>query len=502
MSVSRTIAVGAPRLAIRDVDDVARRRMPCVLAADAVGRIERSHVLVRRLAEGDAAIYGLTTGCGPLAGNRIGGAEREAFQRNLVRSHAVSLGTPHPPAFVRAAMLARAHVLALGYSGVAPAVIETLIGMLNAGIHPIVGEIGGVGASGDLVELAQIALAVLGEGEVEVDGARQPAAAALARAGLAPLVPRFREGLALMNGTSFHTGVAALLVARARRVSAAAEVAATMSFDALGGAVEALDPALHAVRPHAGARGVAERLAGRVRGSQLTRGGGAAAQDAYTLRCIPQIVGAALDTIGAASAVIETEINAVSDNPVFLEHEGRAVHGGNFHGQPVALALDQLKLAAVGLGVIAERRIARLLDPALNAGLPAFLIRNGAGLRSGLMGLQYCATTLAAENAALAAPASVRSIPTNANNQDVVSMAMLAARHAARMLDNVAQLVAIELLCATQAVELRGVERAAPATRAAVGEVRGVSAAVMEDRPLAGDVKAIGELIEIESFNH
>ena len=503
MPPRNTVALGG-RLTVGDLDAIACRRTPVGLAAPARDAIERCHAFVRALASSDVAVYGLTTGCGPLAGHRIDAAQREAFQRNLIRSHAVTLGAAHPTAFVRAAIAARAQVLALGRSGVEPAAVELLIGMLNAGIHPIVREVGGVGASGDLVELAQIALAALGEGEVEVDGRRRGAAEALHDVGLAPLVPRHREGLALMNGTSFHTGVAALLIVHARRVAAAAQVAAAMLFEALGGHREALDPALQAVRPHAGQRAVAERLAQLTRDSALVRADASAAarQDPYTLRCIAQVVGAALAALEAAAPVIETELNAVSDNPLFLVDERRVVHGGNFHGQPVAMALDQLKTGLIEIGVMAERRIARVLDASLNGGLPAFLIRGDAGLHSGFMGVQYCATTLAAENALLAAPASVASIPTNANNQDVVSMGMLAARHAARVLDNLRRLIAIELLCAAQALDLRGVERAGAGTRAAHALVRAHAAPLVDDRPLAADVDSVADLIDGDEFHH
>jgi histidine ammonia-lyase len=502
MSSRNSVVLGG-RLTVDDVDAIARGGAAPALSGEARAAMARCYAFVQRLADSDAAIYGLTTGCGPLAGSRIAATDRAVFQRNLVRSHAVTLGPAHPIPFVRAAMATRAHVLALGCSGVAPETAELLIGMLALGIHPLVREVGGVGASGDLVELAQIALAAFGEGEVEHDGRVVPAGAALAAAGLSPLVPRYREGLAVMNGTSFHTGVAALLVARARRVATAAQVAAAMLFEGLGGHREALDPALQAARPHAGQRSVAERLAHLTRGSTLVRVDALAAhgQDAYTLRCTAQVVGPALDAFAGAAAVVETELNAVSDNPLFLAGEGRVVHGGNFHGQPVALALDQLKTGLVALGVMAERRIARVLDARLSDGLPPFLIRGDAGLRSGFMGLQYCATTLAAENAQLAAPASVRSIPTNANNQDVVSMGMLAARHAARVCDNVERVVAIELLCAAQALDLRGIERAGAGTRAAHAVVRARAAPLVEDRPLAPDVEEVVALIDAGAFD-
>ena len=495
-----SVVIGA-RLTIDEVDRIARGA-PATIDRDARTRMTCAYDFVRALAISETPVYGLTTGCGPLASQSIPASQREAFQRNLVRSHAVTLGPPHPPAFVRAATAVRAQVFAQGYSGVDPATVDLLVAVLNAGIHPLVREVGGVGASGDLVELAQLALVIIGEGEVEYRGNRRPAADALRAAGLDPLIPRYREGLALMHGTSFHTGAGAVLIARARRIVHAAQIAAAMMLDALHGNLEAFSPHLQRTRPHAGQRAVAERVVSLLSGTRLVRRDESAAgrQDAYTLRCIPQVLGAVVDHIEAAAVTIETEINSVTDNPLFLVDERRVVHGGNFHGQPVAMALDQLKTAMVELGVASERRIARALDATLNAGLPAFLIRDGAGLRSGFMGLQYCATSMAADNAVLAAPTSVRSVPTNANNQDVVSMGMVAARHAAQVIDNVERIVAIELLCAAQALDLRGVALAGTGTRAAHAQIRAQVPALIEDRPMTDDVEAVCRLIDAGKF--
>lgn len=490
------VVVGA-RLTAAHVDAVARQRAAVRLGDGVVECIARSHAFLQRLADTGVPVYGLSTGCGPLAERAIAAAARAAFQRNLVRSHAVALGAPHPEALVRAAMLVRAQVFAQGCSGVTPETVDLLLGMLNAGVHPIVRELGGVGASGDLVELAEIALVALGEGEATVSGETRPAGAALRAAGLTPLVPRLREGLALINGTSFHTGAAALAVSGARRVAAAAETAAALLFEALGGHPEALDAALHGARPHAGQAATAARLRDLTAGSRLLRADAVAgSQDPYTLRCIPQILGPVLDAIAAAERVVEIELNAISDNPLLLADEERVVHGGNFHGQPVAMALDQLKTALIALGVASERRVARALDPRLSNGLPAFLVRGDAGVQSGFMGLQYCATTIAAEQALLAAPASVRSVPTNAGNQDMVPMGMLAARTALRVLDGARHLVAIELLCGAQALDLRGGEQAGAGTRAALAAIRAVAPPLLEDRGLRGDVDAVVSLIE------
>lgn len=502
MSKTTVVLLGAAPLTCARVDAVARLDARVEIDPAALERASASYALVLRLTEENFPIYGLTTGCGPLAVHGIDAARRETFQRNLVRSHANTLGAPHPVSFVRAAMTVRAQCFAQGRSGVDPALIELLAGMLNARVHPIVRQVGGCGASGDLVELAQIALAVFGEGEVEHDGSIATAADALQRIGAAPLAPRHREGLALMNGTSFHTGAAAVLLCRAERCARAALAAAGMSFEALCGDLQALDAALQDVRPHAGPRAVAAALRDLTQGSELVRNGRspAGSQDAYTVRCIPQVLGAALDVQDAARRSIEVEINSVCDNPIFLAEEDRVVHGGNFHGQPVAMALDQVKLAAVEIALASERRIARLLDPRLSNGLPAFLVRGAPGLENGFMGLQYCASHIAADNAVLAAPASVRSVPTNANNQDVVSMGMVAARQAAAVLDNLERTVAIELLCAAQALDIRGADRAGAGTRRAHATLRQHVPPLLRDRPLAGDVDQVCKLIGDDAF--
>jgi histidine ammonia-lyase len=504
MSESPTVPFGAAHLTAEALTSLAEGSAVAELTADVERRLERSYQFVRDLAAQNVPVYGLTTGCGPLASSSISPQDRQEFQRNLIRSHAVTLGDPHPTRFVRAAMGARAQVLAKGFSGIDPEVVRLFAGMLNAGIHPIVREVGSVGASGDLVELAQIALAMIGEGEVESGGRRQNACEALRDAVLRPIQVCYREGLALMNGTSFHSGAAAVLLVRAQRITAAAQVAAALILEALRGNLEAFAAELQAARPHGGQGVVAERIRSLVRDSTLVRPEGAAAsrQDAYSLRCIPQIIGAVVDLLAGAQTVIETELDSITDNPLFLVDEGRVLHGGNFHGQPVAMAIDQLKMAMVEIGVQSERRLARVLDSTLNAGLPPFLVRNRPGIHSGFMGLQYCASSMVADNAVLAAPASVHSVPTNANNQDVVSMGMVAARQASRVLDNVERMVGIELLCGAQALELRGVTHAGRGTQKAYVLIRGHAAPVDEDRPLGGDVEGMCRLIGTDAFGN
>jgi histidine ammonia-lyase len=464
-------------------------------------RVEAAHALYRQLAASGRLVYGVNTGCGPLCDRIVPLSEVPAFQLNLVRSHASGLGPSHPREVVRAALAVRALTLAQGRSGVRPRVVETLVAMLNADVCPRVPEIGSVGASGDLVELAHVALAAIGEGTVLHDGRWRPAAEALAAAGIAPLVLEGREGLALMNGTACEAGQAALVVVGGDELLAAAEGAAALVFDLFGGNPEAFDPRLHAVRPHAGQQESAARLtrllagSGRVRAADaraaVERGRAEPVQEAYTLRCVPQVLGAVRATLAHAREVVTTEVNAVGDNPTFFPEDGVVLHGGNFHGQPLALAIDHLKVALAEVALFSERRLARLLDPAANGGLPPFLIGDRPGIRSGLMGLQYCASSTVAENAVLAHPATLGSVPTNANNQDVVPMGSVGVRQARRLLENARRVVAIELVAAAEAAERTGTDGLADRTRAVYEAVRAVVPPVTEDRPLGADVERL-----------
>jgi histidine ammonia-lyase len=471
-----------------------------VLGDDVHRRLSASHEQLMALAEAGHVIYGVNTGCGPLCDRAVAPAARGRFQRNLVRSHACGLGPPHPTEVVRATMAARAFSLAQGRSAVRPLVVDTLVGMLNAGIHPVIPEVGSVGASGDLVELAHVALALSGEGEVEWRGRRSAAAEALAAASIAPLELEGREALALMNGTSCETAQAGLLVLGAEELVDAAEAAAALVIDVLGGSPEAFDARLHGARPHPGQAASAARLRGLLAGSGRARardarlnGGSrlAPVQDAYTLRCVPQVLGAVRATLAHVREVVEVELNSVTDNPTFFPEEGVVLHGGNFHGQPIAIAVDHLKVGLAEVALFSERRLARLLDPALNGGLPPFLIRDEVGVRNGLMGLQYCASSTVADNAVLAHPASLGSVPTNANNQDVVGMGSVSVRQARRLLDNARRVVAIELVAAAEAADLIGGEGLAEGTRAVHRAVRSLVAPLVEDRPLGPEVERL-----------
>jgi histidine ammonia-lyase len=492
----------APPSPVALVELVRVARGAKLIVAEAVWpRVDAAHEQFQRLQGSDRLIYGVNTGCGPLCEHLVPLADVSAFQANLVRSHASGLGAWHPREVVRATLAVRALTLAQGRSGVRRAVVETLVGMLNADVCPCIPETGSVGASGDLVELAHVALAIMGEGTVLHDGRMRPAAEALAAAGIAPLVLEGREGLALMNGTACETGQAALVSVGADELVTVAEGAAALVVDVLGANPEAFDARLHAVRPHPGQLETAAHLARLLAGSERVRGAGARAalgggraepvQDPYTLRCVPQVLGAVRATLAHLRDVTAIETNAVGDNPTFFPEDDVVLHGGNFHGQPLALAIDHGKVAIAELALFSERRLARLLDPATNGGLPPFLIRDRAGTRSGLMGLQYCASSTVADNAVLAHPATLGSVPTNANNQDVVPMGSVGVRHARRILENARRVVAIELVAAAEAVDVGGARGLAPATRALYDAIRGLVPPLVADRPLGADVEGV-----------
>jgi histidine ammonia-lyase len=495
---------------------------PAPLTPEAVGRVaagarlildpgvkERllaSHRQLESLVRAGRVIYGLNTGCGPLSDRAVPVEARGDLQRNLVRSHACGLGPSHSVPVVRATMAVRVQSLALGRSAVRPLVVETLVAMLNAGIHPVIPEVGSVGASGDLVELAHVALGVMGEGDVVQRGGRRSATDALAAAGIAPVRYEGREALALMNGTACETAQAALAVHDACILVAAAEAAAALVIDVLGGNPEAFDARVHAVRPHPGQVASAARLRTLLAGSRRLVDTPARAdadgrpqrqvQDAYTLRCVPQVMGAVRDTLQHVREVVTVELNAVTDNPTFLAEEDAMLHAGNFHGQPIALAVDHLKVALAEVALFSERRLARLLDPLLSGGLPPFLIRDRTGMRSGLMGLQYCASSTVADDAVLAHPASLGSVPTNANNQDVVGMGGVGVRQARRLVDNARRVVAIELVAAAEAADLVGLDELAPATREVHAAVRELVPPLLEDRTLGADVERLAGALD------
>jgi len=483
-------------LTVADVIAVARERAPVALSPRARPRMRASRALVDRLVREGRTVYGITTGVGELAGVSISPDQSAQLQVNIVRSHSAGVGDPLPDETVRAMMLLRAHALALGYSGVREELVLLLIEMLNHGIHPLIPAQGSVGASGDLAPLAHLALAMIGEGQARLDGREAPAADALARAGLRPVALAAKEGVALINGTQLMSACGALAAGDARALLACADVAGAMTFEALRGHLDAFDPLLHDVRPHPGQRASAANLRRLLDNSEVlgARHEHPKIHDAYALRCMPQVHGAARDALAYAGRVLDVEMNAATDNPLVFADAGRVISGGNFHGQPVALALDVLAVALSAVASISERRIERLVNPHLS-GLPAFLTPDG-GLHSGLMLAQYTAAALVSENKVLSHPASVDSIPTSANQEDHVSMGALAARKALRVLRHAQQVVGIELLCAAQAIEFRRPLGLAAGTRPAHEAVRAAVPALDTDRVLAPDLAAALGLVQ------
>ncbi len=484
-----TLEIDGQSLTIADVVRVARSAPGHVtlrLSAAAQGMVQRARELVKQFVREGRIVYGVTTGFGALKDQLIGPEHLLDLQRNLIMSHAAGVGEPLPEEAVRAMILVRANALAAGYSGLRLETLAALLELLNRGVHPVVPAQGSVGASGDLVPLAHVALVLIGQGEAVYRGERLPGGEALRRAGLAPVVLAAKEGLALTNGTAMQTGLGALLVHDAERLCQVADIAGALSLEALQGVPDAFDPRLHAVRPHPGQQQVAAHVRRLIAGSTLVCSKtttSSKVQDPYCLRCMPQVHGAVRDAVAHARRVVEVELNAATDNPlIFGDGEPVALSGGNFHGQPIAMALDFLGLAGTVLGNISERRIDRLL----NSGglLPRFLVGEG-GLHSGLMLVQYTAAALASENKVLAHPASADSIPTSAGFEDFVSMGPHAARKGREILRNVASILAGELLVAAQGVDLRW--RATPEARLGAGSA--VAYRLVRERVpfLAGD---------------
>lgn len=488
------VVVGRP-LTLEHVVSVARHGAPVILDEEALQRIRRAREYVDRLLAEERNAYGITTGFGKLAQVRVSPEDVRRLQRNLIVSHAVGVGEPLPTEVVRAMLLLRAQSLSFGHSGAREEVVTLLLRMLDAGVHPVIPGQGSVGASGDLAPLAHMALTLIGEGEAEYGGKTMPSREALAAAGLAPVELHAKEGLALINGTQAMCSLGALAVFDAERLAGVADVIGAMTLEAVEGTLAAFDERVVAVRTHPGAAECAWNVRSVGAGSKIhaSHADCPKVQDAYSLRCMPQVHGASRDALRHAREVLEREMNSVTDNPLLFPDDDRVISGGNFHGQPIALVLDYAKLAIAELGNISERRVAHLMDPALS-GLPAFLVRQ-AGLDSGLMITQYTAASLANENKALAWPASSDSIPTSANQEDHVSMGMTSARHLRRTLENVQWIVAIELLCAAQGLDLRAPLAPAPGTGAALSALRNVVPPLNEDRLMQADMAAARELV-------
>jgi histidine ammonia-lyase len=491
-----TVRVG-DKLSLEDVAAVARGAS-AELSPFAGQRMEAARAVVEQKVSAGETVYGVTTGLGSLANVRLQPDEVRRLQHDLLRSHAVGVGPPLSEMEVRAMLLLRAHVLALGHSGVRPVVVELLLAFLSHDVLPVVPQQGSLGASGDLAPLAHLALPLIGEGEVSYKGQRMTASMALERAGLQPLSLEPKEGLALVNGTQGMLAIGLLAADRARRLAKCADIAAAMTVEGILATDRSFDERFARIRPHPGQAVAASNLRRLLTGSQIVASHRASAhlvQDAYSLRCAPQVHGAFRDTLGHAEQVLEIEMASVSDNPVVFADEGEVVSGGNFHGQPVAVALDALAGATVGLASISERRLYRLLDPSTNNGLPAFLVER-PGMNSGFMLVQYTAASLVSESKAMAHPASVDSIPSSAGQEDHVSMGMTSARHARDCVGAAETVVALEALCAAQALDLRGPLSPAAGTAAAHGAIRAMVPFLPEDRALKPDVDAAIDLVQ------
>ena len=481
---------------------MARDRVPVSVAPSARQRARAARAVVDRLVASRAVAYGVTTGFGKLSEIAIPPDRLAELQVNLVRSHAAGVGDPLPEREVRAMMLLRANVISKGYSGARIELAELLARMLNCGLYPVVPEQGSVGASGDLAPLAHLALSLIGEGTLRCGSNEGLARDMLRSAGLEPMTLGTKEGLTLINGTQAHTGIGALALMDAHALWRAAHVAGAMSLEALLGTPVAFDARIQDVRGQLGQAASAALLRELLAGSEIReshRHGDPRVQDAYALRCMPQVHGPVLDAIDFAAAVIGRELNAGTDNPLVFD-DGDLLSGGNFHGQSVAMVLDFLAIALTNLATISERRIDRLVNPDLNQGLPPFLTRD-AGVSSGFMMAQVTAASLASECKVLAHPASVDTIPTDGNKEDVVPMAMAAAWKLRRVVRNVRYVIAIELLCAAQGVDFRaplkpgrGVERAHAAVRAIVPPLDG-------DRVLSGDIERLAQAIHNDEIS-
>ncbi len=472
MNSAIPVVIDGRNLTLEQLVNVSRCGAPVRLSEEAVGQINRASRLIEKWIAADRVVYGVTTGFGDLATVKVDADRTRLLQENLIRSHAVGVGDPLPPDVVRAIMLLRLNGLIRGYSGITLETLTQLVNFLNLGITPVVPQQGSVGASGDLCPLSHIAAAMLGEGEVFYRDRRESALAAMSEAGLKPIRLHPKEGLALNNGTAALTGLGALALYDALKLEKNADIIGALSLEALHGVPYAFDARTHALRPHKGQGLVAANVRRLIEGSEIIeRYKGARVQDAYSLRCMPQVHGASRDALEYVKSRIETEMNSVTDNPLIFPDDETALSGGNFHGQPIALAMDFFAIAVSEYGSISERRCARLVDKNLSNGLPPFLISD-SGVNSGFMITQYTAAAVASENKTLAHPACVDSIPTSANQEDHVSMGYWASLKGTRVLRNVEKILGIEAMCACQGINFSLPLRLGRGTQAAYAAFR------------------------------
>lgn len=490
-----TLIIDGDSLKIEDIVRVARKFEKVKLSKNAIGKIKKSRVVVEDITNKGKIVYGITTGFGSLCNVFISKEKTKKLQKNLIRSHSCGVGRELGEEIVRATMLLRANTLAKGFSGIKVETVEKLIKMLNKEVHPVVPEKGSVGASGDLAPLSHIALVLIGEGEAIYKEIRMNGKKALELAEIKSIELDYKEGLALNNGTQLMTAIGALTVYDSLQLIKNAEISSAMSLEALKGISSPFNEKVHIARKQIGQIICAENIRKLIEGSKLINSNKNKVHDSYCLRCIPQVLGACRDTIEFVKKIVEREINAVTDNPIIFSDTKKAISAGNYHGEPIALVMDFLKIALSEIGNIAERRIAKLMDKNHNEGLPSFLIKN-EGMNSGLMLAQYTSASLVSENKVLAHPASVDSIPTSANQEDHVSMGTISARNAREILENVEYIIAIEFLCSAQALEFRKRVKFGKGTEVAYKTIRKYVKPLDEDRVLAGDIEKLRELVK------
>lgn len=491
------VFINGNNLTIEDVVNVCRNNYEVIITEEAIINVKKSRELVDKLVDEGKISYGITTGFGRFSDVAISREDSKLLQENLIISHSCGVGNPLSEDTVRAIMLLRVNNLAKGYSGIRLETLQTLVDMINKGVHPIIPEKGSLGASGDLAPLSHMVLTMIGEGEAIYKGERMPSKWAMEKSGISIMDSlSSKEGLALINGTQVMTAIGLLATYDAMNLLKTADIAYCLTMEALNGITCAMDERVHKIRPHQGQINTAKNILDILKGSEMTsKQGEIRVQDAYSLRCTPQIHGASKDAIEYVMNKINIEINSVTDNPIIFANEEEIISGGNFHGQPIALSFDFLGIALSEIANISERRLEKLVNPALNHGLPAFLVNHG-GLNSGFMIVQYSAASLVSENKVLTHPASVDSIPSSANQEDHVSMGTIAARKARDIMENARKVIAMEILSATQAIDLRGKKRLGIGTEAAYSVVREHTSFVDKDRIMYIDINTIEDVIK------
>ncbi|KAB7704073.1 histidine ammonia-lyase [Bacillus aerolatus] len=494
------ITLDGNTLTLEEIGQILYEEASVEIRKESWRKVEESRAVIEKLMAEGNVIYGVNTGFGKFSDTLISPEDVEKLQINLIRSHACATGEAFPESVGRVMLLLRANALAKGYSGVREETLQLLVDCLNNGIHPVIPSQGSLGASGDLAPLAHLALVLVGEGHAIYKGEKMTGAEALKRAGLQPIRLQAKEGLALINGTQAMTAVGVISYLEAQDLADLADGVAAMTLEGLQGIIDAFMPESHQVRPYPEQQQVAGRILSYVEGSQLTTTqGDIRVQDAYSLRCIPQVHGAVQQVLNYVREKLLIEINSATDNPLIFSDSGKVISGGNFHGQPIAFAMDFLGIAVAEVASISERRIERLVNPQLND-LPAFLSPN-PGLESGLMIIQYVAASLVSENKTLAHPSSVDSIPSSANQEDHVSMGTTAARHAYDIVQNTRRVLAIEAICSAQAADIRGTEKLSPFSKNLHKRIRASVPVITEDRIFSEDIENLAGAIKKEMWS-